>query len=490
VEFFSAQINFCCVQAEAKRREQEAASAKAAKAAKKGGKQPEPAKKGKGAKQGAAAAATKKKEEEIEEGWEKVGEVKQQKAKASKAAEAKAAAAAQAADADGSVTISLGAHMGAVVGKKGAVIQRIQAESGAKMDINKDTATLKISGSADAVGKANVQVQNILEQEESIKANTQTNTIQAGSEKVKAVIGKKGATIQTIQSNSGAKVDANVDEGTVTISGSPEQVALAKKLVNDAMYGECQATVDLGKSFNVYLIMGTGGETIRRLQNESGAKFDLPRGSTTLTIAGSKEAVAAAKANVETLLRENRGIAINVGNKVGNVVGKQGAKVQQIQDACGVKCEIERSSMNDATVHVLGPPDNVAKAKVMIEKALSGEVDVPEGHVKETMDLGVAVSAIIGKGGEKVRELEATHGVKIDIVRNSGTCHVIGESAKVTVARAAIDEIVQPIIEKNQKAASLMAASSQENWSASAGSWGDANDSTFDASLVDGAESW
>jgi len=446
-------------------------------------------------KKAAPAAANKTKQAPIEDGWEEVGaikaKVKEAKVVASKEAMAKAAAAEKADD--GSVKLSLGSHMGAVVGKKGAVIQKIENDTGAKLDINKDDMVVKISGpTEDAVQKASVAVQMIIETEENIKANTQVNTISAGAEKVKAVIGKRGATIQQIQSQSGAKVDANVDEGTLTITGSAEQVAEAKVLINNAMYGEAQETVDLVKQYNVYLIMGEGGSTIRRLQDESNAKFDLPKGSTTLKISGSKEAVAHATQQVKALILENQPFTMSLGSKVGSVVGAGGKNIRAIQDATGVRCEIERDSLNDATLHIIGQPAAVQKARLLVEAALSGEVVLEPGQVKETLDLGSAVSAIIGKGGEKVRELQETHKVKIDIVRGSGTCHVIGDPDKVAEARQVIEEIVQPIIEKNQKAAALLQESAAAgDWGSSEySSWADANGTEFDSSLAAGADGW
>lgn len=473
----------------------EAQKAKEAEAAKKNKKgkaapAPAPAKGGKGKKDAKKAAkapaAETTADPAIEEGWEEVGAIKKMKVVASQAAKDKAAAAASEADADGSVKLSLGgASIGSIVGKKGANIQRITTETGAKLDMLKEENIVKISGSTDAVQAATLAIQLIIEQEEHKAANTESTALQLDAEKVKAVIGKKGSNIQNIQALSGARLDASIDDGTLTITGDADQVASAKILVNNAIYGEAHETIDLVKKYNVHLVMGAAGATIRKLQDETGAKFELPRDSTQLTIRGAKDAVATAVQRVREMMIENQGIAMQVGSKIGSVVGKGGANIKEIQEKTGVQCDIERDSLNEATLQILGPPSQVEAARKMVEKILSGEIELKEGEVKDTLELGQAVSAIIGKGGDKVRELQATHGVKIDITRGTGTCNIIGAEAKVKEARAAIDEIALPILEKQAKSIALLESQQGSGeWGASV-EWGAANGtSDFDATLI------
>ena len=86
-------------------------------------------------------------------------------------------------------------------------------------------------------------------------------------------------------------------------------------------------------------------------------------------------------------------------------------------------------------LHVRGDATAVARAHSHISTALAeyadarvATVDVPEGRM----------GAVIGKGGAKVRELEAAFGVRIDTVPGYSSVTIMGAPAAIT---AASDEI-------------------------------------------------
>ena len=58
---------------------------------------------------------------------------------------------------------------------------------------------------------------------------------------------------------------------------------------------------------------------------------------------------------------------MSLGNKVGSVVGAGGKNIQAIQDATGVRCEIECGSLNDAVLHIIGQPAAVQEARRLVE---------------------------------------------------------------------------------------------------------------------------
>ena len=63
-------------------------------------------------------------------------------------------------------------------------------------------------------------------------------TIEVGKASIGAVIGKGGATIKAISSETGARLDIareGNDKGAIQISGTPEQIRAAKKMIQAAL---------------------------------------------------------------------------------------------------------------------------------------------------------------------------------------------------------------------------------------------------------------
>ncbi|KAJ4830098.1 hypothetical protein Tsubulata_017784 [Turnera subulata] len=160
--------------------------------------------------------------------------------------------------------------------------------------------------------------------------------------KVGVVIGKGGETIKYIQLQSGARIQITKDQEAdphaltrdVELTGTSEQISRAEQLINDVI-----AEADVGSSGSsaahgsnakqsggeqiaikvpndkVGLLIGKGGETIKYMQNKSGARMQIiplhpPPGDTsnerTVYINGSKEQVEAARDLVNDVVSGKR----------------------------------------------------------------------------------------------------------------------------------------------------------------------------------------
>jgi|EP01049_Picozoa_sp_SAG25_P010886 polyribonucleotide nucleotidyltransferase len=97
----------------------------------------------------------------------------------------------------------------------------ISSESGAKVDVSKDSNEVTISGEPSQVAKAKQLIKTILEGGDvgpPPEAEKRIETSSAG-----AVIGRKGETIRKIQETSGARVDISKDSSgpdVIVISGA------------------------------------------------------------------------------------------------------------------------------------------------------------------------------------------------------------------------------------------------------------------------------
>ena len=135
------------------------------------------------------------------------------------------------------------------------------------------------------------------------------------------IIGKGGEQIKKIQRETGARITIDREKGVCVVSGSAEQVVLASESVRDAMKSsgggggssfvagnssshgappEAEATIHVsgfeGK------IIGKGGEQIRKLQSESGARIKIDSTDGTAVVRGLRAAVEKACDAINALM--------------------------------------------------------------------------------------------------------------------------------------------------------------------------------------------
>jgi rRNA processing protein Krr1/Pno1 len=397
------------------------------------------------------------------------------------------------------VVLEIGPNPTLLIGPGGSTIQRITATSGARLDVLKNTPSFGqnsvriTSGDGEdpntCIAKAVEMVQALLDEQAAIVANSKTVTLESseinGQAGVKAIIGRSGQTIQNIlqtcneNSSNGVgggpgqivKINANVEAGTVEISGPKALVDKAVKLCKQAVFGETQTTMKLESRLAMNLVFGGDYKTIQQLQSSTGAKLDMDKETFTLKMSGKREEVDAAHAAVKSLLQRCKGVTIDIkAADVGAVYGKGGGTIRNIQDKTGAIIEVQQqssSSDSDALVKcvIMGEPDSVTQARQLIAKALAREVELKPGQVAETLKLsGAATAAVIGRGGSKIKELETAHSVSLNV--NGDVCKIVGNKANVKAAKEAIETIIEPILatEAAQKQATLAAETGDSAW--------------------------
>lgn len=407
------------------------------------------------------------------EEWQEVGSKKaKQKAKMEAAAELAADSPflsdepATEEPGDYSVAIPAGDDPLILIGRGGSTIQNLQDTTGANFHLNRATNVLTISGPEDAVQAGVAEAQSILAAEAERKANETEERVTWGSDAIKAVIGRGGANIRAAQEATGTRIDADVEAGTLVIVGPADDVAAALTLCHNTAFGEVQDVLELVTRNAVNLVYGQGFERIRSLQDSTGCKLDIARGTTTLKLAGSSEAVAEATAQIRALLEANRGFEMTIENsKVGAVYGKGGETLRSIQDKTGTSIDVSRGPTH-ATVSVMGTAEASARARGMLQRAIDGEVDLQPGEVAEEVELGSATAAIIGRGGSNVAELEKKHVVKVNVRSELQRARVVGKPENVAAAIKEIEGVAKPILEAEaaQKKADEAVESGDSAW--------------------------
>lgn len=231
--------------------------------------------------------------------------------------------------------------------------------------------------------------------------NSVTEYIMCPPERAGKVIGHGGEKINSIQVESGAtvKIQNQSDVGPgqprrITISGAPDRVARASQmlwaLIDDRpaarpvsghvthpsappaeIFINVEAT-DFGK------IIGRGGDTIRRLQEESGVRIQVDRPNSGVLITGDPSGCEVAR----TLLRE----------------------------------------VLDAQDDSRGPG--------------------PSNSITTEIDAQGQEGRIIGKGGENIRNMAAQSGAKIQIIKETGMVRFTGSQSQIDEAIRLVNEFI------------------------------------------------
>ncbi|CAN6906112.1 hypothetical protein Bca4012_096025 [Brassica carinata] len=171
-----------------------------------------------------------------------------------------------------------------------------------------------------------------------------TKKIDVPNMRVGVIIGKGGETIKSLQLQSGAKIqvtrdmdaDPNAATRTVDLTGTPDQISRAEELINEVLQeAESGGTVGSGggsrrmggqpgadqfvmkiPNNKVGLVIGKGGETIKSMQAQTGARIQViplhlppgdPTPERTLQIDGTTDQIEHAKQLVNEIISgENR----------------------------------------------------------------------------------------------------------------------------------------------------------------------------------------
>ncbi|CAL9097680.1 unnamed protein product, partial [Musa textilis] len=291
----------------------------------------------------------------------------------------------------------------AIVGKSGETIKHIRLESGAKIQLTKDTdagpnsptTVVELNGTSQQISSAKKLINDVLAEGDlggsdvifarepgDMEPDVEHCHMKIPKNMVGVIIGKSGETIKRIRLQSGAKIqfaedtDANTDSPTtvVELCGTIEQIRSARKLISDALAEG--GSVDPGTAFakesrrmepgaewfrmkfpsdKVGAIIGESGETIKRIRLQSGAKIQFPKDTgadtdsptTTARLYGTIEQMRCAEKLINDAIAESRRrepgseliAKILPSDKVGAIIGKSGETIKRIRLQSGAKIQ-------------------------------------------------------------------------------------------------------------------------------------------------------
>merc|ERR1712037_612611 len=231
--------------------------------------------------------------------------------------------------------------------------------------------------------------------------------------------------------------------------------------------GDDDATPQVIKSITIQsnqrsLIIGRGGETIRKLTTDSGARIDLSKDSGECKVKGSNEAVEAALKAIKAILKKDADTVNEFvdcdSSRFGLIIGRGGETIRALQDE--FKVQINTDDKNDQ-IRVRGSKKGVKDAIEKIQGILAKQKEagpfgpLPEGAKFEIIEIADNLKGrIIGSRGATINKLQADSGAKIDFARKGSDagCRISGTAEQIAAAKKAIDEIKEKAKAQEEKA--------------------------------------
>ncbi|CAJ0583608.1 unnamed protein product, partial [Mesorhabditis spiculigera] len=308
--------------------------------------------------------------------------------------------------------------VGLVIGRGGEQISAIQSQSGARVQMSPDSEgtgqrQCTIQGAKMSVERAKQLIYEVISRAGNRPPPNQvvqapgpgsiTVELLIPANKCGLVIGKQGDTIRQLQEQSGAKMMMIQDNQEVTgqakplrIMGDPDKVELAKNLVENIIAGGPEGMASsrlygteatargevIVPRASVGMIIGKGGEMIKRLGMETGTKIqfkpddDQTTPDRTAIISGTRDQIDKATQLITELVQKSMGggstdtFFMHVpANKTGLVIGKGGETIKLINNESGAHCELSRDpppNANEKVFIIKGTPYQIHHAQHII----------------------------------------------------------------------------------------------------------------------------
>jgi polyribonucleotide nucleotidyltransferase len=189
-------------------------------------------------------------------------------------------------------------------------------------------------------------------------------------------------------------------------------------------------------------LIGQGGATIRRIQDETGARVDVDADRDalvcTVTISGTPDSMEAARLMVESLVNPPS-VAIECDQRrIGDVIGPNGATITGIQDQTGARIDVD-SNVNPCTITISGTDEAIQAAGEIITSIVNPPTTVLTCDPSRVGDL-------IGPGGATINGIQEQTGARIDIDSDVTPCRVSVSGPNSDSIRAA-EELIARIVD-------------------------------------------
>ncbi|XP_068630109.1 vigilin isoform X1 [Battus philenor] len=328
--------------------------------------------------------------------------------------------------------------------------QAITKETGAHIEIStsKDgSLTFLVTGKHSAVLDAKRKILTHFQQQAS-------KQISIPKEHYRWILGKQGQKLRELEKVTATKISVpSISDNSeiITITGTKEGIEKAEheiRVCSEEQSRKALERITIPKTYHPF-IQGPCGERAQALSAETGARIHIPPASTQsdeIVIAGEKNGVLAAKAQIEQIYQEMVNKCSTVRVEVPKsqhkyVIGARGTTIQEILRETGVSVEMPPPDSLTGTITLHGPHNKIGIALSMVcDKANSvktATVDAPTWIHKY----------IIGKNGSNIKKItQDLSKVHVDITHSEDKVKIDGPPEEVERAQIELDDFVKNLL--------------------------------------------
>ncbi|XP_064543886.1 vigilin [Drosophila montana] len=294
-------------------------------------------------------------------------------------------------------------------GESKRICQQITKETGAQIEIvsgKNQSLTFLIKGKQSELLDARRKILMSF----STQASRQVNVPR---EHYRVILGKRGERLRELERVTSTRINIphqGDESDVITIAGTKEGIERAEQEIRQLSAEQYKKSSDRTTVPKIYhpFIVGPYNENLNKLQEETGAKINVPPQQVQkeeIIISGEKEAVAAAKAKVEAIYKEMEKKCSTVSVEVAKpqhryVIGPKGSTIAEILQLTGVSVEMPPNDSILETITLRGPQVALGNAlTVVYQKAnsvKSVEINAPHWIHKY----------VIGRKGANMKQLE------------------------------------------------------------------------------------
>eukprot|EP00980_Cylindrotheca_fusiformis_P002553 scaffold603_cov118-Cylindrotheca_fusiformis.AAC.5 len=315
-------------------------------------------------------------------------------------------------------------RIGAVIGKKGSMIKKIEAETKVNINVEKDTNKIMIEGNQESIDMANAEIDKLIrrtEDEVDVPARVLT------------YLGEKH--ISAIQDLREENVDVTIDilrkTGKLTVRGIPERVEEVRETILGLDVTTKEKRLD---SRELSIVIGKKGGRIKDLVVNHSISIDVEKSEkdeNSMFLTGPPRLVDAALSEIDMLLSDNleveekihvdlilkRILIHNKGQMMKTLQRKINDALGESNGSCVLSFDSEHQEKIDALL--------VVKARQAIVSAAceltKGSLKDFDSLVRHTIVDPYIVPRIIGKNGEIVRKLTEGKPCFLELSRTTGS---------------------------------------------------------------------
>ncbi|KAJ5164192.1 uncharacterized protein N7500_006022 [Penicillium coprophilum] len=382
-------------------------------------------------------------------------------------------------------------QVASLIGQRGREMDKLRADTGAQIDVPNANDAPDASGRVEIRVKGTKQqvaeAKKILQQRASEFDATVTKTIEVDKKYHKALIGGGGASIRKIVTEAGGPTDGSAarmvrfprpesTESTIRLEGNGKIVdsiiAAIEEFVKERQ-DQVTEIIDVPTAQHRMLI-GRGGDTRRGIESKFNVTLDIPKqgsGRTDVKLKGPSNAVQSAKEHVKSMLKEQHTETIEIPSHLhyfladnGHIFRRLRNDYQVTVDHAGQPLPVPAPSAAEDTRAtpegtdmpliiddpnlspfpwvLSGTPENVAKARSVVEKALASAI-----HQSTTGYLILpdpkTYRFVVGQGGSQINAIRKKTGCRINVPKDQA----LGEAIEIRGSPSGLEEAKEMILE-------------------------------------------